>query len=201
MAIALLTTLVVTIWDGAGLFLDAFGSDGSLPSFAGRLEVWQNTITALTDYGMLGLGLGNFVVVTSAYFETFRHTITHAHNLLLQITVDLGVPGVLIYGWLLVQTLRVLVTTIRRGGYLTQTTDDDEPPHSRREQSRQRRHRRRQAALRWALAVGLTGAFTALLVHGLVDAVAWGTKLAFIPWLLFALTALLWRQEQVGGPT
>jgi len=33
-----------------------------------------------------------------------------------------------------------------------------------------------------------------MFIHGLVDAVVWGTKLAFLPWLFFALAALLWRQ-------
>jgi len=40
--------------------------------------------------------------------------------------------------------------------------------------------------LHWALAAGVTAGLIAMIVHGLVDAVAWGTKLAFIPWLLYA---------------
>jgi hypothetical protein len=35
----------------------------------------------------------------------------------------------------------------------------------------------------------------AIFVHGLVDAVTWGTKLSFIAWLPFALAGLLYTQE------
>jgi hypothetical protein len=44
------------------------------------------------------------------------------------------------------------------------------------------------------LAMGLAGALTAILVHGLLDAPLWGTKLAFLPWLVFALVVLLYCQ-------
>jgi len=41
--------------------------------------------------------------------------------------------------------------------------------------------------------IGAASSLVAMLVHGLLDAVTWGTKLAFMPWLLFALITLLFR--------
>ena len=45
--------------------------------------------------------------------------------------------------------------------------------------------------LRWSLAAGTASALTAMLVHGVVDTPLWGMKLAFLPWLLFALVTNL----------
>jgi hypothetical protein len=53
----------------------------------------------------------------------------------------------------------------------------------------------------WTLAAGVLGGMVALLVHGQVDAALWGTKLAFIPWLLFALTVLSMQEMQDRGET
>jgi len=37
-----------------------------------------------------------------------------------------------------------------------------------------------------------------MLVHGLLDAVTWGTKLAFVPWILFALITQLFLYTQAA---
>jgi len=50
---------------------------------------------------------------------------------------------------------------------------------------------RRRTALRWALAVGAFGALSGIFVHGLFDAAMWGTRVAFLFWLLVALIGLL----------
>ena len=52
---------------------------------------------------------------------------------------------------------------------------------------------RRRHHLTWALSAGLLAAFTGMALHGLVDAVTWGTKLAFLPWLCYALAVALYR--------
>jgi hypothetical protein len=43
------------------------------------------------------------------------------------------------------------------------------------------------------LAAGLLAGLTILVVHGLTDATTWGTKPAFIPWLILGLAAALER--------
>ncbi len=222
MGVATITTAIIISWDGAVLFLEAFGSDGSVTSFSGRLEIWQATLSALTHYGLTGVGIGNFELVVPPYFTTLKAVIPHAHNLFLQIAVDLGIPGLLLYGWLLIQTVVILVQILRNGGYAVesalpisksskrsvrrrregvsprkdnQQTEESTRPSLRSSAPRRSRSSRRWAALRWALAAGLCAAFTGMMVHGLVDAVTWGTKLAFMPWLLYALAALLWLQS------
>jgi hypothetical protein len=46
------------------------------------------------------------------------------------------------------------------------------------------------------LAIGAAGSLAGMLIHGLLDAVTWGTKLSFLPWLLFALITQLFLQVQ-----
>ncbi len=225
MSIAMLTTTVVLIFDGALRLLNTFGSDGSLTSFSGRVEIWQGTLAALVPYGLTGVGMGNFELVVPAYFSTWTASIPHAHNLFLQIAVDLGWPGLLLYGWLLIRTYLILVQILRNDGYVDEVVNPtDEKPRrrtasarpprssanqpalpqpfkrqpvpSRAQQRRAEVYARRSASLRWALAAGLCATLTGMVIHGLVDAVTWNTKLAFIPWLLYALAALLWLQAQ-----
>jgi len=53
-------------------------------------------------------------------------------------------------------------------------------------------------ALHRTLAIGATGSLVGMLVHGLLDAVTWGTKLAFVPWVLFALITQLFLATQAN---
>lgn len=193
--VALLATTVSVMVDGSVLLLDPVGSDAS----SGRIEIWGKSLLALRDFWPTGIGIGTFDLIIPAlypYANPLYNGIEHAHNLLLQVGVDLGLPGLVLFLWLLVAVIRLLIYVIRNGGAPAESTSprpfERQPkPHARHTQ---RRSTHRQAALRWALAVGTLGAVVGMLVHGLVDAVTWGTKLAFLPWLFYALSALLWHQ-------
>ena len=156
---------------------------------------------ALRDFWPTGIGIGTFnliIPVLYPYANPLYNGVEHAHNLLLQVGVDLGLPGLVLFIWLLVAVIRVLISVIRNGGAVAAAASPtalERQPKSRTHHV-QRRVAHRQAALRWALAVGTLGAVVGMLVHGLVDAVTWGTKLAFLPWLFYTLAALLWHQEQ-----
>lgn len=202
MGVAFATVAIVLSVDGAVLFLGTFGSDGTVTSFSGRLEIWQSTLQALVDYALTGVGLGQFDLVVPAAYPSpiWNGRIPHAHNLFLQVGMDLGVPGMLLYAWLVIAALRIVVGIVRNDGYWDVETDNQAARDSQSSQrhstkQRQRVHARRQASLRWALAAGTLAALVGMLVHGLVDAVTWGTKLAFLPWFFYALAALLVLQE------
>lgn len=202
--VAGVATVASSLVNGNVLLLDAIGSDGSVTSFSGRVEIWAKSLLALGDFWPTGIGIGTFNLVIPLlypYEAGWGNQIEHAHNLLLQVGVDLGVPGLLLYGWLLVAVFGVLIKTIRHGGVGEETAELPiaAQPATRRDYYAQRRHAHRQAALRWALAVGVLAAMVAMLVHGLVDAVTWSTKLAFLPWLFYALAALLWQQDRRTG--
>jgi putative inorganic carbon (HCO3(-)) transporter len=94
-------------------------------------------------------------------------SVPHAHNLLLQVTVDLGLPGLVAYLALLINMFYMVGTILT---------------HNKR-------------ALVWALGAGSLGALMAMLIHGMVDATLWGSKLALLPWLLFAMITRLYLAQ------
>ncbi len=187
--------------NGVLLFAAAIGSSGSITSLSGRWEVWERALQAFGDFILTGIGIGTFDLVIPALYPyiEIKNVIPHAHNLFLQIGVDLGLPGMLLYLWLFGSACWIFIDIVRNGGQLN--TVEVSEPSSRRARQSQRHQLRRQAALRWALAVGGLAALVALLIHGLVDAVMWGTKLSFIGWLLFALAGALYTQEHQNNET
>ena len=107
-----------------------------------RVQIWTDTLHAISAYRWTGCGLGAFE--RGMYqFKTAAptKTVDYAHNDYLQITAELGIPGVLLLSalavWVLGRTLRVVI--FLRGS-----------PN-------------------WTLACGLLGAFLAIAVHSLAD--------------------------------
>ncbi|CAN5424588.1 hypothetical protein BH10CHL1_BH10CHL1_06950 [soil metagenome] len=192
MVVPTLAVVAVLAWNGTVLFAQPLGSAGSITSLSGRAEVWQRALYALRDFPLTGIGIGTFDLIIPKlypYTKMSGANIPHAHNLFLQVGVDLGLPGLVAYSWLLVSAIRILIGILRSAGEVEQPGRASSG--SARVRHALRKERKRCAALRWTLAAGGLGAFASLLIHGLVDAVAWGTKVAFLAWLLLALTALL----------
>jgi putative inorganic carbon (HCO3(-)) transporter len=203
LAIALVAAGTVLSWEGIFRVVQAVGTNDSLTSLSGRGEVWQRALYALRDFPLTGIGMGVFDLVIPKLYPYFEikngAEIPHAHNLWLQVGMDLGLPGLILYGWLWVSIVRTLLQLIRQNSQAVNYPDT----HALTRQERYLLHHHlrqleRAAALRWTLAVGLLGAFVAMFVHGLVDAVTWGTKLAFVPWLLISLVTLLSLQNETA---
>ncbi|MFN8488758.1 MAG: O-antigen ligase family protein [Caldilineaceae bacterium] len=196
-AVAGIAALVVLVSDG---LLETLNSDSAITTTSGRVEVWQRALYTLRDFPLTGLGIGAFGLVIPQLYP-YEHisnqpdVIPHAHNLFLQVGVDLGVPGLLLYLWLWISTLANLIMILRKHGNFDQDEEDLDEIKDSHLRHRLKRQLHRNVKLRWALAVGLLATFVSLFIHGLVDAIAWGTKVAFLPWLLFALTALLIEQQ------
>ena len=159
-------------WWGPAQILDLLTFNAKLGGANGRIEIWSRAMYALQDFVFTGIGIGNFNLVIPQLYPYITIPpgvdIPHAHNLLLQIGLDLGLPGLIAYLGLLINVFVMLVALLRR----------------------------RAQALPWTLAAGAFGSLVAMLVHGMVDATTWGTKLAFVPWLLFALVTLLFLGEE-----
>lgn len=167
---------------GLGVVLDQLSSDGTLGGWAGRIDIWTQSLNALHDFVFTGIGIGTFTLVLPLLYP-LRVSIEgypHAHNLFLQIGVDLGLPGLIAYLALLIN-LFVMLWGALRSTRSPSPTDGD-------------------ASLHWALAVGALGGLVAMLIHGLLDAATWGNKLAFIPWVLFALITLIHQKTSKTLP-
>jgi O-antigen ligase len=92
----------LTVMGGALMFAPAFlvqrfeQSD----SGAGRLYIWQTGMAALKDYFLAGAGLDNFSVIYNDYSAHALHYAglsRPAHNIFLQISVESGIIGFLLF--------------------------------------------------------------------------------------------------------
>jgi putative inorganic carbon (HCO3(-)) transporter len=157
------------------ILLDQLVASPAIGGLAERVEIWQRALYAVQDFSFTGIGLGTFDEVIPLLYPYFLISptvvIPHAHNLLLQVGVDMGVPGLIAYTALLVCSFVMLIAPLRH----------------------------RSLALPWTLAAGALGAWTSLLVGGIFDVANWGVKLTFVDWLLMALVVLLHRRAHASS--
>lgn len=191
---------IALVWQvGLTTILDQFSSDTALVGLSGRLEIWERGYWALQDFVFTGVGHGLFHPVVSTLYPFFLlpTDLPHAHNLFLQIGVDMGIVGIAAYGGVVVSGLILAGRTVRRSAAGTVSSADgmrkraEEGDRGRDIDHEADREEQRQRFLAWAVAAGCLAAVSGMLVHGLVDAVTWGTKLAFIPWMIFAQIVLV----------
>jgi len=167
---------IVIMWRiGFRHIADLVLTTGALGGLEGRLEVWSRALYAISDFVFTGIGLGTFGRVIPLLYPYFLiapdASVPHAHNLLLQVAVDLGLPGLIAYLALLLLMLYMAVVNIRH-------------------------YRAAGDGSLWALSLGLLGSLVALLGHGMTDAVTWGTKPAFIQWLVLGLIVVAYEHTR-----
>ncbi len=121
-----------------------------------RLDIWSRALAMLADMPLTGIGLDSYVILQSQFYP--GHLLgpeIHAHNLALQLGLDLGVAGLLGFVWLLVALAAVTLKALRRSPQ----------PEER------------------ALLAGAAAGVAAMLGAGLIDSV-WTLKPALLFWLL-----------------
>lgn len=155
-------------WLGPNFLFPKLTNDSALGGMEGRLEIWSRALYAIQDFPFTGIGIGTFGEVIPLLYPYFviapDVAVPHAHNLFFQVAVDLGIPGLVAYLALLINLFRMVYNILAN----------------------------HQKALTWALGAGSLGALIAMLLHGMVDATLWGSKLAILPWLLFAMITRLY---------
>lgn len=146
--------------------LEAVATNRTFGGLSNRLEIWSRAVYMIQDYPFTGIGMGAFKEVEDTAYPLFMTPpgIPHAHNLFLQVAVDLGIPG-------LIAWLATLMLVLAAAWRLYQ--------HGRALHNH----------FIGALGIGLFGSQVALIVHGLTDAVTWGmVRTAVIVWALWSLT-------------
>lgn len=137
-----------------------------------RLEIWSRGLLIVRDFPFTGIGMGSFSTVASRLYPFFSkepETLSHAHNLFLQIAVDLGIPGLI--AWLSVVIILFWI--------------------SWRLYDLGRKLGESQAQM---LGLVFLASLIALSVHGLSDAVTWGmVRSAPLVWALWGTTVVSWR--------
>ncbi len=137
-----------------------------------RMGIYQRALLIINDFPYTGIGMGTFSPVMAGFhpfFATGRSSVPHAHNLLLQIAVDLGIPGLL--SWLAAFFL-VFVSAWKV--YRFGVTERD----------------------LWAsgLGAGLLASQLGMMTQGLMDAVVWGmVRPAPLVWLVWGVIIATWN--------
>lgn len=138
-----------------------------------RMEIWSRAIYIIQDFPLTGIGMGLFAQVTDLLYPMIftRPGIEHAHNLLLQVAVDVGLPGLV--AWLAIYIVAIVCLTSQIS--------------------------RRQPDAN-TLVIGLYGAHIALIFGGITDAVTWGmVRSAPLVWGLWGLAVASWLSTSQHG--
>lgn len=140
---------------------------GEIP-LSGRPEIWSRTLYAIQDFPFTGTGLGAFRRVVNLFYPLFTvgpdSDIGHAHNIFLQVAVDVGLPGLIAY----LACLWVAVVTAWSAA-------------------------RHSSGLSKALSLGLLAGLVGLHVYGTADTIALGAKPGIVFWMALGLIAALPR--------
>lgn len=135
-------------------------------SLSGRVEIWSRALYAIQDFPFTGTGLGTFRRVVHLLYPLFTIgpdvDIAHAHNMFLQVALDVGLPGLIAYLALLWVAGAMGWQAARQGSALVR-----------------------------ALAMGLGAGLVSLHVYGLTDALALGSKPGIAFWMILGLLAAL----------
>ena len=133
-----------------------------------RQMVWAQGLAMLQDFGLTGIGPGSFGTLGPQLYPDFwmgdlAFVAPHAHNLFLQVGVDLGVTGLVAFLALLLAAAASAWSAWRHGS----------------------------APLVRSAAGALLLSLLALALDGMLDVGVWGTQGGFVAWLILGLAASL----------
>jgi len=144
----------------------AVGTEGMV---ATRFDMWQRALYMIQDFPYTGVGLNMYSQTANSLYPFFTILpervlrLTHAHNVFLQVAVDLGLPGLVAYLALQMGFGAAWWTAYRRPAL---------------------------GPLR-ALAVGLLCSMVAYHVYGIGDCLTLGAKPGVVIWAMWGLVAAL----------
>jgi O-antigen ligase len=114
-ALAGLALLVVSVLAIVGVLPERLNPLRQTGGF--RLDLWQSSLQMVRDHPWLGIGLDNFVYFYQQVYlregAAAEPNLSHPHNWLLHFWLELGVLGLIAFGWLLVRFWRHARTALR----------------------------------------------------------------------------------------
>jgi len=136
-----------------------------------RLEVWQSAARMLALHPVRGIGLDNFLYyyqhgyrLPSAWQEP---DLSHPHNLIFDFWLSLGLPGLVLLGFLIGRFAEGIVEYWAMSDWFER-----------------------------GVYAGAVGAILDIVVHGLVDNSFFLPDLAVLFWLIFAIVGVLQREQR-----
>ncbi|GAB4580738.1 MAG: hypothetical protein Fur0022_34800 [Anaerolineales bacterium] len=171
-----------------GIFLGFYGfgnalihltSGGALDELPGRFETWHRAGYMIQDFPFTGIGMGTFGPVAEKLYPFILQepgSVPHAHNLFLQVAVDLGIPGFVAWMTILISTVGVAWKIYWTGKH-------------------------KQDHWLSGMGAGLFASQIALIMHGLFDAVTWGmVRPAPLVWAIWGLVVAYGRINGSSEP-
>jgi putative inorganic carbon (HCO3(-)) transporter len=146
------------------------GAEQSVITMGDRTGIWSEGLRLLSAAPLTGIGINGFSVLGAPQLGrgsgeyVLRNS--HAHNLFLELALDLGVIGLISFVGILGITL-VAAWRVYRSAPV--------------------------GSIARALVIGLLGAFTVIITHGLFDTIFWGFKAGIFLWGLIGLALALER--------
>jgi putative inorganic carbon (HCO3(-)) transporter len=150
---------------GSRELLAAVTSSTTIGGIEDRMEIWSRTIFMIQDFSFTGIGMGSFTKVADTLypFSSSPGRIPHAHNLFLQVAVDLGIPGLI--AWLAILLTVIFVSW--KVYYSGKTSHN---------------------GLITGIGAALLCSQIALITHGLTDSVTWGmVRPAPLVWVIWGV--------------
>ena len=163
LATAVLATVVLVAYDLDSLLFAGQGLNDAV-TINGRLEIWSRALYGIADFPFTGMSMNGFRRVVHILYPLFlippTSDLGHAHNHLLQVALDLGIPGLIAYLGLWFTTFTLLWQSWRQAS---------------------------QPTTRF-FALGLIGSLLTGWLFGMLDAIALGARPGFMWWLLLAMS-------------
>ncbi|NUM49424.1 MAG: O-antigen ligase family protein, partial [Anaerolineales bacterium] len=151
---------------GIAQVLDILLVGATISGADGRVQIWQRALYMIQDFPFTGVGMGLYGDVAEALYPfpgVDPRFMPHAHQLFLQVAVDMGLPGGMAWLAIFVQSILVAWRVYKMA-------------------------RQEKNAWMTGLAAGLLASQVALTLHGLIDAVTWGmVRPAPLVWGLWGL--------------
>jgi putative inorganic carbon (HCO3(-)) transporter len=173
-AVIILFLLIRTDWNQVIQFWEAPPRDtavGTLTTLTFRRQLWSSAYDVIQDTPFTGTGLGTFRRVVPRLYPisaSDSNDVAHAHNILVQVAVDTGLPGLVAYISILI-TLAILCCRVARQG------GEDK-----------------------RLILGLFAGIAGLHFFGMTDTIAPGAKPGLLFWLAVGLIVAIYRYTSSG---
>ena len=171
-----------------------FTSIGNLgdSSTSYRMYIWRASCEMIRDYGWTGIGIGEgaWGKVYPMYAYLGVETAPHSHNLFMQIWIETGIGGLLIFVAVLFLLLQSVFTLYRR----LYTAREVNCPGTMRDTAgdstteRNRQDARNRSQIRIFTASLVCGIF-AVLVQGMTDYAWYNYRVYLMFWLIVGLTS------------
>ena len=175
-AVGLMVPAGFVFMSDSGTLLNYFPSGGALTTWAARKEFWERAIWMIQDFPITGIGAGTFPQIAPTFYPFYVQNaeleIFHAHNLLLQVAIDFGVPCLVAFVALMAATGVLGVKAYRAFAA-------------------------RQELLGTTLTAGYLSGLTGTVCHGFFDAPLWLNKPSAVLFFFMGMVVCLYRLSEV----